>query len=264
MLLNVKVDTRLKIEPNFDTTKQLIMNRFLSIALFSAVVFSSCRYVTGKRIKGSGNVITQTRTFSGFTGVDVSNAIELFVKQDSVFSTKVEADDNLQQYIIIEQDGSTLRIKQQNNTNLDATGKIKVYVTAPLFKSLDASGACYIKSENVLTSTDAIDMDVSGASNAELELKAPKVSAEMTGASSLKLKGQTKDLYIEGAGASHAKCFELLSENANVDVAGASSAEIFASVKLKADASGASDVRYKGNMEVSQSTSGAGSVKKVE
>ena len=86
----------------------------------------------------------------------------------------------------------------------------------------------------------------------------------MTGASSLKLKGQTKDLHIEGSGASHAKCFELLSENATVDVAGASSVEVFASVKLNADASGASDVRYKGNAAVSQSASGAGSVKKVE
>ena len=240
------------------------MNRFLTVALFSVILFSSCRYVTGKRIKGNGNVITQSRTFSGFTGVDVGSAIHLYVKQDSAFSVKVETDDNLQQYILIEQDGNTLRIKQKNNANLDATGRIKVYVSAPLFKDLDASGACDIIGENLLSATDEIDIDVSGASDAELELKAPKVSAEMTGASNLKLKGQTKDLHIEGSGASHAKCFELLSENATVDVAGASSVEVFASIKLKADASSASDVRYKGNAAVSQSASGAGSVKKAD
>ena len=194
------------------------MNRFCTAALFSAILFSSCKYVIGKRINGNGKVITQTRTFSGFTGVDVSSAIDLYVKQDSVFSVKVETDENLQQHIIIEQDGNTLRIKQQNNTNLDATGKIKVYVSAPLFKSLEASGACDIIGENVLTATDEISIDVTGASDAELELKAPKVSAEMTGASNVKLKGQTKDLHIEGTGASHAKCYELLSENADVDV----------------------------------------------
>ena len=240
------------------------MNRFVTIAFLSVTLFSSCSYVTGKRIKGNGNVITQVRTFSGFTGVDVSSAIHLYIKQDSAFSVKVEADDNLQQYILIEQDGNTLRIKQKNNTNLDATGRIKVYVSAPLFKNLDASGACNIIGENLLSVSDEIDIDVSGASDAELELKAPKVSAEMTGASSLKLKGQTKDLHIEGSGASHAKCFELLSENATVDVAGASSVEVFASVKLKGEASGASDVRYKGNATITQSSSGAGSVKKVD
>ena len=215
-------------------------------------------------MKGSGNVVTQTRSFSGFTGVDVSSAIHLYVKQDSSFSVKVETDDNIQSYVLIKQDGNTLRIMQAENANLDATGKIKVYVSAPLINTLDASGACKIIGENVLTATDEINVDVSGASSAELELKAPEVSGEMTGASDLRLKGQTKDLRIKGSGASHAYCYSLLSETAEVDVAGASSADVFASVKLKAEASGSSHVRYKGNAAVNQSTSGAGSVKKVE
>jgi hypothetical protein len=260
----VKVAERLIIEPNFTTTKPISMNRFLTIPLLSVFLISSCRYITGKQIKGNGNVITQARSFSGFTEVDVSSAIHLYVKQDSAFSVKVETDNNLQSYIIIVQEGSTLRIKQQNNASLDATGKIKVYVTAPLFKSLEASGACKIISENVLTSNDAVNVSVSGASDAELELRAPKVSAELTGASNMKLKGQTKDLFINGSGASNIKGYELLSENADVDVAGASSAEVFASVNLNADASGASDIRYKGNAAVIQQASGAGSVKKLD
>ncbi len=240
------------------------MNRFFAVTLLSVILFTSCRYVTGKRVKGSGNVVTQTRSFSGFTGVDVSSAIHLYVKQDSSFSVKVETDDNIQSYVLIKQDGNTLRIMQAENANLDATGKIKVYVSAPLINTLDASGACKIIGENVLTATDEINVDVSGASSAELELKAPEVSGEMTGASDLRLKGQTKDLRIKGSGASHAYCYSLLSETAEVDVAGASSADVFASVKLKAEASGSSHVRYKGNAAVNQSTSGAGSVKKVE
>lgn len=240
------------------------MKRFVVLSILTGMLFSSCHYVTGDKIKGNGKVVTQNRSFSGFTGVDVSNAIQLYVKQDTAFSVKVETDDNLQQYILVRQDGSTLYIKQKDNTNLDATGKIKVYVSAPLFKSLEASGACDIKGETLLTATDEIDVDVSGASSAELELKTPKVSGEMTGASHLKLKGQTKDLHINGSGASHAYCYDLLSENANVDVAGASSAEVFASVKLAADASGASHIKYKGNAEVGQNVSGAASVKKAE
>ena len=110
----------------------------------------------------------------------------------------METDDNLQQYILIEQDGNTLRIKQKNNANLDATGRIKVYVSAPLFKNLDGSGACNIIGEGLLTAADEIKVDLSGASDAELELKAPKISTEMSGASSIKLRGQTKDLHIEG------------------------------------------------------------------
>jgi len=216
------------------------------------------------KVRGNGTIKTENRTAGTFTRVDVSGNIDLYVKQDSARSIKIEADENLMQYIEVKMEGEKLMIQPKEGYNLSGSKPIKVYVSSPVFRELEASGACDIIGENILTATDEIAIDVTGASDAELELKAPKVSAEMTGASGLKLKGQTKDLHIEGSGASHAKCFELLSENADVDVAGASSADVYASVKLKADASGASDVRYKGNATVTQSTSGAGSVKKVE
>ncbi|HEY6503100.1 MAG TPA: head GIN domain-containing protein [Chitinophagaceae bacterium] len=240
------------------------MKRLFVLAACLLILFSSCHYFHGKKIKGNGNVTTQTRSFSNFKGVDVSSAIDLYIKQDPAFSVKVEIDEDLQQYIIITVEHDVLHIRQENNTSLDATGKIKVYVSAPAFKEILASGACKVISENLLTTPDAIVIHVSGASNATLELKAPRISADMTGASEIKLKGETKDLSIEGSGASHARCFDLMSENADIELSGASSANVMASVKIDAKASGASDVRYKGNASVSQNTSGAASVKKVE
>ena len=216
------------------------------------------------KVRGNGTIKVENRTAGTFTGVDVGGNIDLYVKQDSARSVRIEADENLMQYIEVKMEGEKLVIQPKDGYNLSGSKHIKVYVSSPVFRELEASGACDIIGETVLSTTDEIRIDISGASNAELELKAPKVSAEMTGASSLKLKGQTKDLHIEGTGASHAKCYELLSENADVDVTGASSAEVFASVKLNADASGASDVRYKGNAAVNQSASGTGSVKKSE
>ena len=216
------------------------------------------------KVRGNGTIKVENRTAGTFTGVDVGGNIDLYVKQDSARSVRIEADENLMQYIEVKMEGEKLVIQSKDGYNLSGSKHIKVYVSSPVFRELEASGACDIFGENVLSTTDEIRIDISGASNAELELKAPKVSAEMTGASSLRLKGQTKDLHIEGTGASHAKCYELLSENADVDVTGASSAEVFASVKLNADASGASDVLYKGNAAVNQSASGAGSVKKSE
>ncbi len=239
------------------------MKSFFVLAIFASLFFSSCDEITGERIRGNGNVISQARTHSNFSGVEVSSAIHLYVKQDSVYSVKVETDENLQAHVIITEENGVLYIREEDGTNLNATGKIKVYVSAPSIKSLDASGACKIISENELTA-DAIDIDVTGASHADLQLKSPNISASMSGASSVTLTGQTKDLTIKGSGASDANCFELLTENAVVDLSGASNAEVFASVKINAEASGASDVRYKGSATVSQNTSGAGSVKKVQ
>jgi hypothetical protein len=56
-----------------------------------------------------------------------------------------------------------------------------------------------------------------------------------------------------------------MAENTKVDISGAGSAEVFASVKLDAHVSGAGKVRYKGDAaNVQQQVSGAGSVKKAE
>ncbi|MEI9807523.1 MAG: DUF2807 domain-containing protein [Bacteroidota bacterium] len=141
---------------------------------------------------------------------------------------------------------------------------IKVYVTAPVFNDIEASGACKVISENMLTASGKMEIRVSGASEAKLEVKAPNISAELSGASGITLTGETKDFSLDGDGASHAMCFSLMAENVNIDVSGASNAEVFASVKLEVDASGASEVLYKGAANYVGHTSGAASIKKAE
>lgn len=240
------------------------MNRFLIIALCSLVIFSSCDFFHGKRVRGSGNIIMQSHNVSNFTGVSISGSMDLYLKQESSFSVKIETDDNLQHYIMITVENGVLRIRPQQNINLDATGKIKVFVSAPVFRSMEGTGACNIFSENMLSSSEAIDIDLTGASEARVELKSPNVSADLTGASSLSLKGEAKEFSIDGSGSSNVRCFDFLTEETRIDMSGACDAEVFASVKLDVKASGASDVKYKGNAAVSQDVSGAGSVKKVQ
>jgi hypothetical protein len=151
-----------------------------------------------------------------------------------------------------------------SNYNLDPTHKIKVFVTAPAFRVIGVSGASTITSENKLVSAESMDIDLSGASEAKVDVKAPRINAEVTGASTITLSGETKDLNVVGSGASGAKCFDLMTENTTVDISGASSAEVFASVKLDAQASGASGVTYKGNPAITKDINGASSIKKID
>ena len=105
-----------------------------------------------------------------------------------------------------------------------------------------------------------MDIDVSGASEINLEVKAPRIKAGLSGASKGTFRGETKDVSLHGSGASEFRAFDLMAENSDVDVSGASNADVFASVNLKAEASGASNIRYKGKPSVSSNTSGAGNV----
>jgi len=237
------------------------------IALFSFVILvlaSGCREISGPRVRGSGHITTENRNASGFSGIDVSGAIDVYVKQDSTTSVKVEADDNILEYIEIHTSGSTLEIYTTEHVNLKPSHKIKIYVSNPEYKDFQVRGASSIRSENEITSADALHVEISGASEGRLELNAPKVSVSLTGASNATLRGRTKDFEGDVSGASEIRGFDLLSENANVEASGASNIEVFASVKIQGQASGASSVNYKGNAQANVDKSGASSVNKKD
>jgi hypothetical protein len=237
------------------------------IALFTLVILvfaSGCREMAGTRVRGSGHIITENRTASGFNSIDVSGDIDVYVKQDSVTSVKLEADDNILEYIEVHTEGSTLEIYTENGIRLKPSNKIKVYISNPQYKEIHVSGASSVRCENEITSTDMLDINLSGASEGTLELNAPRISVNVTDASNASVKGKTKDFEGSVSGASKIKGYDLLSENASVDASGASHIEIFASVKIDGQASGASSINYKGNAQSSVEKSGASSVNKKD
>jgi len=221
-------------------------------------MLSSCSTITG-----NGNVTTETRNVGEFSSIDVSGGLKVYISQASDHVVKVETDDNIQEVILTEVKNNVLHIKQEDMTSLRAT-KIKIYVSAPLFKNLEASGACNIISENKISSQEAINIGLSGSSDAKLELSTPRISLDLSGASSVTLKGETKDVLVDGSGSSDIHAFDLLAETVNLDLSGASNADIFASKQIELEASGASNVRYKGNASVSKDVSGAANVRKME
>jgi len=234
---------------------------FFFLALF--ILTASCHYIDGKRISGNGNVTTTTRSTQSFTDIEVHGAIDVVIKQDSSSSSvKVEADQNLQDIIYVHSNGSRLEIGTEEGYSIHHYSKMVVYVNNPFFQKIAVSGACNLTSDGKISGTSPFLLDLSGASEADLDISSETISIDASGACKAKLTGQTKNLDIEGRGATELHCYDLLSENATIKLSGAGNAEVFASVKLEASTSGAADVRYKGNAVVSGHVSGAGSIEK--
>ena len=248
----------------FDTPKLIMMKKAFLFSLIILVFASGCREIAGRRVRGSGNITSETRSVSGFNNVDVSGAIDVFVKQDSATSVKVEADDNLLEYIEVYTDNSTLVIHTENGMRLRPSNKIKVYISNPNYREFEVSGASSIHSENQITSTDMLRVGLSGASDGKMEFDAPRITVDLSGASNITIRGKTKDFEGGASGASDLRCFDLLTENSDIELSGASGAEIYASVKLAGSVSGASHIKYKGNATTSVSSSGASGVNKID
>jgi Putative auto-transporter adhesin, head GIN domain len=234
---------------------------FLSFITFLGL--ASCRFL-GKRIHGNGVIKSVEKPVSPFKQVNANGDIKLIVTQGDLKPVKIEGDENILSYIEVIQEGDRVTIQTKPGISLIPSGDLNVYVTSPTYKSIEVSGSSDIIGQNKITSTDELSLQASGAGDIKMEVDALKISAGISGSGSVNLKGQAKDFNVDLTGAGHAYCYDLLTENTTVQISGAGSAQVYASVKLNADVSGAGNINYKGNASVSQQISGAGSVNKIE
>lgn len=231
------------------------------LALTTTLLLFSCRFLGGERVHGNGKVITGQRNVGSFNSIEAGGAVEVRVKQDAATSVKVETDENLFEYLDVYTEGNTLIVKPKQGFNLDPSDEIRVFVTAPVFKSLDASGASKIIGDSEVTG-DELELSATGASEVNMNVKVSKLRTDLSGASTVELRGSSSKVSTEASGASHVRCRDLQTDETTLDLSGACNAEVHANKQLNIDASGASDVKYRGNASINQKSSGASSVEK--
>ncbi|HVM89571.1 MAG TPA: head GIN domain-containing protein [Puia sp.] len=239
------------------------MRKYSWFIIVIPVILGSCRHFWGRHVHGNGNARTEEHSVSDFTELEVSSTLNVHVVQGDLKPIKIEADENLLQYIEVEQDGDRVIIRNKHGFDLESSDGMSITVSAPKFRKISVSGAGDIVGENKITGSDDLELNLSGAGNIKMDVDVPKLSADISGVGSMYLKGQTKDVELSISGAGSAHCYDLLAENNKVEISGVGSAEVYASVKLDAQVSGAGSVNYKGNApEVKQHVSGVGSVNK--
>lgn len=226
----------------------------------------------------------QVRKLPSFTSIRVSSAIELFISQSN--KTEVAVSAKSEEYInriITEVDGGTLIIRMADNRwwkwgNEDY--RIKAYVSVKDLYALTGSGATNIKIVNGL-SAEKLKINLSGASDLRGDIKAGTLMTELSGASNFKatvqagalsvkgsgacdieVSGSGDDLIVDVSGASSVKMYDYLVKGASVEASGASSIKLNVSDMLKAHATGASSVDYKGAASHKEfKSSGASSIR---
>ncbi len=240
------------------------MKHQLITGLLAVLMLASCN-IGNEQITGNGNIRSEERTVSSFDEVEVDGALDVYISQGDMKPVKIEGDENLIQYIEIVEEGDRIKLRTRDNVNLNFTEDVKIYITAPEYRSLDVGGASKITGQTAIDNNQNLSLKLSGASEVTIDVDAPEIQSDLSGSSTLNVKGETKEFNLETSGASKARCFNLLSENTFAHVSGASNAEVYASVNLDAKVSGAGSVKHKGNAKsIKQEVSGAGSMNKVD
>ncbi len=215
----------------------------LIVLIGLSLTFGSCE----KSVKPSDDVTTETRELSGFTSIDVSEAMEvdiLFVPGTE--QVVVEANSNLHQYVVTEVVGNKLSIHRKGNVKIKPGATIRVYVTASVLNELEVSGASNVEFVNQVQS-NSLNLEISDASQFGGSCSSNQVSLKIDGASNVHMSGATQTLTADVSGASSLFDYDFISENLNIDLSGASSASLTVNGVLNVDASGASVLNYKGS-----------------
>lgn len=147
------------------------------------------------------------------------------------------------------------------NLNIECIGASVISLSA-VSQSADVEIVCASNATLEIISSE-IDCKIMGAAKATITGSATKAEVDISGASSLKAaEFKASQLTADISGASKAT---LAADMADIEVSGASNANIACTTLLKADASGASSIRYSGECQVSvANNSGASKIKKEE
>jgi len=234
--------------------KQSVTVAFLLLILSSAVAQTSKKMV----VDGAA----QDRNLSGFTSIKVSNAFDVYISQGNQDAVGVSASDesatnNIKTYI----SGGVLYLSfNQKSWGSWKNNKLKAYITVKDLQKLTVSGACNVSFVDPIIS-DKLLVSISGASDIKGPVKVNSLKVGASGASNISLSGTATDVDFNISGACSIKSLDLVTDNCAVVASGASSIRLTINKYLKANISGASDIRYKGTVgRFETRTSGASDI----
>lgn len=197
-----------------------------------------------KTVYGNKEVVKKERSVGSFSGVRVSTGIDVYLKQGDKISVAVEADENLHEYIVTEVTNGVLNVYADANIR-EAEMKL-VYVTMKEITSVSTSSAGDIIGETPVK-TDNLKLSASSAGDIKLEVYAKSIDADISSSGNVTLTGEADIIDANLSSAGDLNAYNLKVREADVAASSAGDADIYVTERLRARASSAGDINYKGD-----------------
>ena len=229
----------------------------LMVMLVSAVLFAQ---------KTINDPNAEPRNLSGFHAIKISNSFTVYISQGNEDAVAISASKTeYKAKIITKVENGVLIIRFDDDKKFwkgwnGDKQRLTAYISIKKIDRLDVGGACDVYFEEGLAA-EGLSIDLSGASDMKGKIDAKTLKVDISGASSATISGNAATLDVEASGASDFKGYELVTNYCDAKASGASSVNITVNKELNANASGASNVRFKGEGLIRDiKTSGASNV----
>jgi hypothetical protein len=228
----------------------------LSLILVS-MILSSCNDC----MEGNGKMATRTAKFTEITAINLSLSADVKLVADSTGVVKIEGESNIIEAILLEQQGTRLRITAE--PCISSNKPITITIPLKTVTDLQINGSGSIKSESKLSASD-LELGINGSGDIEIQVDAANVKSQINGSGNIILKGAAQRHKIDVNGSGNMEAAGFPTGKVAVTINGSGDCKVFATTALAIIIRGSGNVYYSGAPDISSDIKGSGSLEKLK
>lgn len=235
-------------------------------AVLSAAPAQAWSFSFGERVKGSGELVSETRDLGAFDGISLSGSFKVLVRQGGATQLEIKADKNIlpliETRVVESSKGRTLEIGHKKGVSISTRTDPQVTVVLPQLRMIAIAGSGDVRVEAM--KTPAVNVSVSGSGDVEfVDLSSDSLSVQVSGSGDIRANGRASKFSLSVAGSGDVHARGLQADEVKASIAGSGSATVHAVKTLKVSIAGSGDIGYLGSPELSTSVAGHGSITKL-
>jgi Putative auto-transporter adhesin, head GIN domain len=231
----------------------------LPVLLAAAALAGGCGGVDPGRA-ASGETASRRVDAPGATGLVVEGGFEVRVTLGRPELAVVTFDRTLADLLDVGVDGGTLRVRVRPHDHIGRRPVLRAEVTVRRLEELRVAGGATVAVTGTVRGS-GLRLELARGSRVAADLGLEGADATLSGTSRLKLTGAAGRLQVDASGASNLALSGLSLRDLDIQLSGASQADVRADGTITAQLSGASHLTYQGTPRfISRDTSGASSI----
>lgn len=217
-------------------------------------------------VRGSGNVVTETRGVGGFDRIELRGIGTVVVTQGAREALTIAAEDNIIGHLDAAVRGGRLVLGQEErwfDARLRPTKPIVYTVTVTALSAVALSGVGEVTVADL--TTGRLTIECSGAGDVTLDnLAVDHLTLVLSGSGTATISGKATVQEARFSGSANYRAERLASERAAIDISGTARARVRVSGALDVRISGSGTVEYVGSPAINQTISGTGAIRQVK
>ena len=215
-------------------------------------------------VRGSGVVVEENRTLGGISGIELAMPGTLYIEVGGSESLRIEAEDNLMEYIQTNVRAGRLAIETRQGINLRTTRPINYYLTIDELNSIVISSSGDVEAGDL--QSESFSVTISSSGNISIDsLDSTSLHVEISSSGNLEiLGGQVRQQTITISSSGEYRAEDLASIEADVSITSSGTATIRVSDRLNGRLSSSGNIYYIGNPEVNVRTTSSGRTVQID